>query len=193
MSKLHLPASVSPEDWAATPESVRAWIEELSGRVQGVQERLGSLEQRLNQNSRNSSQPPALDRKGNRPKPARHRDGGAKPGHVKAERIWVETPDHLIKAALTSCSHCQADLQIVEPTRIIRRQLTELPEIRPLVIETQQAEGICPLCHAVQLATLPTGLEANRRFGPRLEATVVYLQHQQHLSYERASQTLSIA
>ncbi len=191
MSNPARPPSVSPEDWAATPESVRAWLSELTRQVQQLQERTRELEHRLNQNSTNSSQPPALDRKARRPQSRRRRHRGAKAGHAKMERAWVEQPDQVIAAPLTQCTHCQADLQAVTPTQILRRQLTELPPIRPLVIETQQAEGRCPHCHRLQRAALPVGLEARRRFGPRLEATVVYLQHQQHLSYARTAQCLS--
>jgi transposase len=68
--------------------------------------------------------------------------------------------------------------------------VTELPVIRPVVIETQQHEVVCPHCHTVQRGRLPAGLEATRTFGPRLEATVVYLQQQQHLSYERTHHAL---
>ena len=191
MNRRVLPANITPEDWAATPASVRAWIDELSRTVQALEERQRDLEQRLNQNSRNSSQPPALDRKANRPKPARRRQRGAKRGHAKMERAWVAQPDQVLAAPLSTCSHCQADLQTVVPERVIHRQLTELPEVRPLVIETHQAEAHCPLCHTLQRGRLPSGLEAPRAFGPRLEATVVYLRQQQHLSSERTSQTLA--
>ena len=76
------------------------------------------------------------------------------------------------------------------PTRIVRRQMTELPEIKPVVIETRQPEAPCPCCGAVQRGVLPEGLEATRVFGPRLEATVTYLQHQQHMGYERTQSAL---
>ena len=191
MSNPARPPSVSPEDWAATPASVRAWLSELTQQLQHLQERTQDLEHRLNQNSTNSSQPPARDRHAQRSKPLRRRHRGAKAGHVKMERAWVAQPDQVIAASLTQCTHCQADLRAVSPTRILRRQLTELPPIRPLVIETQQAEGRCPHCQRLQRAALPVGWEAQRRFGPRLEATVVYLQHQQHLSYARTAQCLS--
>jgi len=190
MSVRVIPANIPPEDWAATPASVRAWIDELSRTVQALEERLRNLEHRLNQNSRNSSQPPALDRKANQARPARRRHRGAKRGHAKMERAWVAQPDQVIEAPLTTCSHCQADLQAVVPEQMVRRQVTELPDVRPLVIETHQAKAHCPFCHALQRGTLPAGLEAPRAFGPRLEATVVYLRHQQHLSSERTSQTL---
>jgi len=157
MSVRVIPANIPPEDWAATPASVRAWIDELSRTVQALEERLRNLEHRLNQNSRNSSQPPALDRKANQARPARRRHRGAKRGHAKMERAWVAQPDQVIEAPLTTCSHCQADLQAVVPEQMVRRQVTELPDVRPLVIETHQAKAHCPFCHALQRGTLPAG------------------------------------
>jgi transposase len=68
--------------------------------------------------------------------------------------------------------------------------VTELPQVRPLIIETQQAEVRCPLCQQLNRGELPTGLEAERYFGPRLEAMVVYLKQEQHLSYQRIVETL---
>ena len=76
------------------------------------------------------------------------------------------------------------------PTQVLRRQLTELPVVAPVVIETQQHEVICPHCQTINRGGLPTGLEATRQFGPRLEATVVYLKQTQHLSYERVVQAM---
>jgi transposase len=60
-----------------------------------------------------------------------------------------------------------------------------LPEIKPFVLETQQTEKTCPHCRHLNRAELPAGLEADRFFGPRLEATIVFLKHQNHFSYER--------
>jgi transposase len=58
----------------------------------------------------------------------------------------------------------------------------------PVVIETRQAEVVCPDCQQITRGELPAGLEGGRSFGPRLAATVVYLKHEQHLSYERVTQ-----
>ena len=69
--------------------------------------------------------------------------------------------------------------------QVICRQITELPEIKPVVIETQQYEVICPCCGEVQRGKLPAGLEAGRYFGPRLEATVTMLHHEHHVGFER--------
>lgn len=80
------------------------------------------------------------------------------------------------------CQHCQAELRGVEPRAVVRRQFTELPPVKPVVMETRQHEVVCPACQRVTRGVLPPGLEAGRSFGPRLEATGVYLKHEQHLS-----------
>lgn len=118
----------------------------------------------------------------------RHKKVGAKEGHKKAERSLADNPNKIIKVWVENCSKCQAGLLDCVPERTLRRQVTELPEIKPVVIETRQHEARCPCCGELQRGKLPTGLEAGRQFGPRLEATVASLHHEHHLGYERVVQ-----
>jgi transposase len=138
--------------------------------------------------SRNSSQPPSRDTKSNLPAARKRKKLGPPFGHQRNTRPWVDQPDQIIEAAVEWCQHCQADLRTVEPRAVVRHQLTELPRVTPVVIETRQHEVVCPDCQRVTRGELPEGLEAGRSFGPRLAATVVYLKHEQHLSYERVTQ-----
>jgi transposase len=183
-------AGLSAEDWNATPASVQALVRTLLDSVLQLEQRIVELERRLNQNSSNSSQPPSRDQKTNRPVKSRRRRRGAKPGHAKAVRALSDAPDQIIEARVTLCRHCQQDLRAIAPHQIIHRQVMELPVLRPLILETRQHEVCCPHCQTIQRGRLPVGLEPTRKFGPRLEATVVYLQQQQHLSYERTRQAL---
>ncbi|MCC6188573.1 MAG: IS66 family transposase [Anaerolineales bacterium] len=175
-----------------TVESLRDLTrDELIAQVLQLAERLERLEaevERLKRpppTSRNSSQPPSRDQKPNAPARKRRRHRGAKAGHAKAARPLTDKPDQTIEAQPSACTRCGQDLQGVTPKRTVRRQITELPEIKPVVIETRQHDVPCPGCGHTERGRLPLGLEAERQFGPRLEATVTYLQHQQHLSYER--------
>jgi len=141
--------------------------------------------------SHNSSQPPSRDQKRNLLAARASRPRGARPGRAKAERPWIEHPDTVIEARVSTCERCGTDLRCVSPHAIVRRQVVELPVIKPVVLETHQHEVVCPTCDQVQRGPLPAGLEPTRHFGPRLEATVTYLQHQQHMSYERTHATLA--
>jgi transposase len=138
--------------------------------------------------SRNSSQPPSRDAKRNLPADRKHKKLGPPFGHASKTRPLVDQPDRIIEATVEWCQHCQADLRGVESRAVVRHQLTELPPITPLVLETRQHEVVCPDCQRITRGELPEGLEAGRSFGPRLAATVVYLKHEQHLSYERVTQ-----
>ena len=135
--------------------------------------------------SQTSSQPPARDGKRNLAANRKRKKPGPPFGHARQTRAWVAKPDRIIEAAVASCGHCQADLRGVEPRAVLRHQLTELPPITPVVLETRQAEVVCPDCQRITRGKLPVGLDGGRSFGPRLAATVVYRKHEQHLSYER--------
>lgn len=169
-----------------------ALILPLIERVRQLEAEVAALKAKLPPTSQNSSLPPARDWKADAPtgKRRRSRPRGAKPGHTKFERKLVERPDTVLEAQVKDCAGCGADLRAVAPAQIIRRQITELPEIKPVVLETQQHIVICPMCQARQAGALPDGLEANRHFGPRLEATITYLHHEHHLSFQRLQSLL---
>jgi uncharacterized small protein (DUF1192 family) len=91
--------------------------------------------------SKNSSQPPSRDFKaGVGKKRKRSRKKGAQLGHKKQERPLVDNPDKVIEAYVEQCENCQVNLLDQVPVRMIRRQITELPEIKPVVLITLQNE-----------------------------------------------------
>lgn len=138
--------------------------------------------------SQNSSQPPSRDFKAEKKKRARSKKQGAKPGHEKQERQLVENPSKVIEVYVDNCKTCHLNLLDQVPVQVLRRQVTELPEIKPVVIETRQYVVLCPCCGERQQGKLPEGLEAGRFFGPRLEALVTNLPQEHHLGYTRLRQ-----
>jgi transposase len=181
-------------------ETVKARIEELSREeliavIYELMEKIHELEEKLREKqtpvtSRNSSQPPSRDYKPEKKKRKRSKRKGSKPGHEKHERVLVDNPNKVIEAYVDNCSNCRINLLDQVPVKTIRRQITEMPEIKPVVIETRQHEVICPCCGERQRGKLPEGLEAGRYFGPRLEATVVNLHHEHHIGYKRLCRIL---
>jgi transposase len=180
------------------PEKAKAGIEELTREelialVYELLDKVHDLEEKLrlkqtSTTSKNSSQPPARDFKGEKKKRKRSRKKGAKAGHEKHERALVENPSKVIDVYVDNCSNCHINLLDQVPVRTVRRQVTELPEIEPVVIETRQHEVICPCCGERQVGQLPAGLEAGRYFGPRLETLVTILHHEHHIGFERLVQ-----
>lgn len=140
--------------------------------------------------SKNSSQPPSKDQKSNEPKgKSRHRHGPPK-GHEKHEREPVAKPDKVIELRVKSCCKCHVDLKAEDGQLVQVHQITELPEAKAQVIEVRQYQTTCSECGQVQVETAPPGLEMERTFGARLEATVVYYRQEQHMSYERTQLAL---
>ena len=140
--------------------------------------------------SKNSSQPPSRDQKSNQAKDKRRHKHGSPQGHEKHERKFVEKADQVVSVHAQSCGKCHTDLSATEGWLVKVNQITELPEVKAQVIEVRQYQTTCPVCGKQQVAEPSVGLEMERTFGARLEATVVYYRQEQHMSYERTQQAL---
>jgi transposase len=190
---------LTPEQVDLLPsEELRPLLKKLLAEFDALLKRVADLEaenerlkQRLDKsaNSRNSSQPPSRDQKTNQPQKKRRKHGPPF-GHQKFSRPLVDNPDRVIQVPVTECEHCLADLTGVAPEDFERRQITELPTSKPIVIETRQHHTTCPHCLTLNRGVLPEGLEAERYFGANLEATVIFYKQTQHLSIERIVETM---
>ena len=116
-------------------KNLLAEFDSLRQRVAELEAENQQLKQQLNKstNSRNSSQPPARDQKPNQPPDKAKKKQGPPFGHQKFARPLVDKPDRVIQVPVTECEHCHANLSRVAPEDFERRQITELPEARPLV------------------------------------------------------------
>jgi len=140
--------------------------------------------------SGNSSQPPSRDQKSNLPAKRKKHKHGPPQGHVKHEREMVAEPDHVVEIKPVVCGQCQSDLSQVAMVLSDVNQITELPVAKAEVIEVRQYMAECPCCGVEQVVEPPAGLEMERIFGARLQATVVYYRQQQHMSYVRTQAAL---
>src|SRR5262245_51082461 len=167
-------------------------VEELERLRQRVEELEAENERLKNRsaNSRNSSQPPSRDQKVNQPPKKKPKKHGPPFGHQKFSRPLVDNPDRVIQLSVAECGYCLADLTGVQPEYFERLQITKLPTAKPIVIETRRHLTTCPHCLTLNRPILPEGLQAERCFGPNLEATVVFYKQTQHLSYERIVETM---
>jgi transposase len=104
--------------------------------------------------SKNSSQPPLRDFKGNNADSGEKKKCGAQEGHEMKRRERVDKPDQVIEGQMKRCAG-GADMSGVRPDKIFRRQVTEVPEIKPVVIETRQPVATCPCCGEVVYGVAP--------------------------------------
>jgi transposase len=182
--KAMIPETAKKKMEEQSREELIALIYELAKEISELKAEIARLKQPPT-TSQNSSQPPSRDFKSSTKKRARSKKKGAKPGHEKQERQLVENPNKVIEVYAVHCENCHHNLLDQVPAQVTRRQITELPEIKPVVIETRQYEALCPCCGKLQRGKLPEGLEAGRYFGPRLEAVVTDLHHEHHVGFKR--------
>lgn len=143
--------------------------------------RLRSLEQQmasLLKNSTNSSKPPSSDGpQVVRPKKAvSGRRAGGQKGHKGIQRSLLppEEMDHILDLYPAVCGKCGRSLSPEAAAGSpVRRQVFELPEIRPIKSEYRLYELRCS-CGVSTRAELPPGV-CQSSFGPRVHAAVAYL------------------
>lgn len=165
---------------ALTEEVTRLRQENVELREENLRlkTRVSELEERLDQNSRNTSKPPSSDPPTLAPPPPKTGSGkkpGGQPGHKGHQRELVPEADvdEIIPVKPAQCRDCGAVLRGEDPAPR-RHQVAEIPRIKPRITEYQLHALCCGRCNAVTTAGLPPGV-ATGAFGPRVVATVSLL------------------
>jgi len=158
----------------AENKALRAENKALRAENQALRKRIKELEEKTNTNSRNSSKSPSQD-------PYRKRNGGKKPsdkkqgaqegheGHIRA-MVSPEEVTEFRDIVPDACPHCGGKEFSENPTSTEERQVTELPEIQPEVIQFNIHTCTCMCCGKSVKAETPT--EALSAFGPRLKGFI---------------------
>jgi transposase len=184
--------TITSEEWQQTPSSVRNWIGEVLAEVKQLRETVEQLQEIVNRNSQNSSQPPSQDRPEQKPAkepcgPPRKR--GGQPGHRGQRRVLVEAVDEVVIHRPTRCGGCGALLLGDDPAPY-RHQVTELPIVKPRVIEHQVHSIDCPCCGQRNRGELPPEV-ASSWFGPNVISLVGLLMGRYRLSKRQVTQVLA--
>ena len=176
---------ITEEDWNHTPLAVQAVVVTLWQQVQALQAQVEALEievaqlrERLGQHSRNSSRPPSSDPPHAPPRrkrtPSGRKRGGQKGHRGHGRRLKPpEQVDRIVVVKPTCCAQCGA-LLLGDDPQPARHQVTELPPVKPEVIEYQRHTVRCLACGAQNQGQWPCDMPTGS-FGPRVEATVGYL------------------
>ena len=149
----------------------------LRAENKALRAKVQELEEKLNTNSSNSSKSPSQDpyrkRKGKK-KPSGKKQGAQK-GHQGRTRAIVpaEEVSEFREIHPLLCPDCGGNEFLREPTCTEIRQVTELPEIRPHVIQFNIHTDRCACCSQVVKADIPR--EAESAFGPRLKGFITLL------------------
>ncbi len=105
--------------------------------------------------------------------------------------LQVARPDEVVRHRPLICAHCQQPLEGVVGRLKERRQVHDLPEIRPVVREHQVEEVCCPACQQVSRGSFPVGVEAPVQYGPQIRALAVDLHEYQLVPLGRVSELLA--
>src|SRR6266403_1350558 len=164
----------------------------LEARVATLEDRVRTLQEQLNQSSRNSSRPPSSDppqsQRPSRPRGQRRR--GWQPGHPGQTRtlVPVEDVDEVVVLKPEQCRGCQAPLA-GEDASPFRHQVIEIPPIKPVITEYQWHQLGCSACGATTRAPWPAGVPSGT-YGPRVHATVALCTGSYRLSKRTTQQAM---
>jgi transposase len=177
----------------ASREELLALVVEQARMIEQLTARVAELERRLGRNSRNSSQPPSADGPAVPPRRSRRGSGrrpGKQPGSPGSTLALVDDPDEVLEHVPGCCRGCGADLAGGEPLGVVRRQVHDIPPVRPVITEHRLHRRRCG-CGQVTLAEAPAGVAGPTQYGPRLRALAVYLLVFQHVPVARTAQLIA--
>jgi len=139
-------------------------------------------------NSNNSSVPPSKDE--NRPfksKSLRKKTGrkpGGQEGHEGKTLEMTSNPDQTITHSPEYCECCGKDIGIISGEFVEKKQVIDLPPIKPVITEHRVYKKQCS-CGHVTTSSFPGGLKAPISYGPMIESLVGYFHSRQYIPFLR--------
>lgn len=164
-------------------------VEELTQKVEELTKELARYQHPKNSN--NSSIPPSKDE--NRPKRNKslREKSGKKPGGQEGREgvtlLMTNTPDKIEKLLPNYCNKCGNDLSETEAIFHSKRQVVELPPVKPIYIEYQCFSKQCECGHK-QFGDYPAQITNHIQYGASVEAMVGYFSVYQYLPFKRMSE-----
>jgi transposase len=139
-------------------------------------------------NSSNSSIPSSKDlwTKKYPKRPSSNLKAGGQFGHVGKNKQYFENVDEVISLNPDICPFCGCNHFIEKSPDIKKRQLVDIAEIKPYVIEYQKKDLVCANCKRKSNADFP--IKGNVELGDNAEKLIAYFNVQHHVSYERIVQ-----
>jgi transposase len=184
------------EQWKRNTERLRKRVKELEhfeGEVKvlsreniGLKEKLAKYENPKNSN--NSSMPPSKDENRSFKSKSLRKKTGRKPGGQKGHEgttlAMTSNPDETIDHSPEYCECCGKDLADKPGKFIERKQVVDIPPIKPKVTEHRVYEKECD-CGHVTRSSFPGGLQAPVSYGPMIESLTGYFHSRQYIPFLR--------
>lgn len=175
-----------------TTEELLIIIENLKLMIKQLEDELAIYKHP--KNSSNSSIPPSKDEnRAKRNQSLREKSGrkpGGQEGHKGITLTMVEMPDKIEKLIPDYCNCCGKDLREIEAILDSKRQVVEIPPIKPIYIEYQSYLRACSCGHQ-QTGDYPSHITNYIQYGSSVEALVGYFSVYQYLPFKRMTELFS--
>ena len=165
---------------------------ELRQLVKSLEEKVALLlelqqKQRIKKDSGNSSLPPSSDigKKTRSLREKSERSVGGQKGHHGNTLEMTASPDKIIDLKSNYCGRCGNSLGGKNFILQARRQVIEIPPIKPLTEEYRVFACTCPNCEHEQIAEFPPLVKAPIQYGSSVQALVAYFSVYQYVPFRR--------
>jgi transposase len=140
----------------------------------------------VRKNSSNSSMPPSSDlfKKNQSLRTTTGLKSGGQKGHKGNTLKMVDNPDHIVPIVPVFCNVCATELDANKAVLLERRQVLDIPPIKPEITEYQVYEVVCNCGHH-QVSSFPTGVDNHIQYGPNITAIAVYNNIYQTIPFKR--------
>jgi transposase len=95
-----------------------------------------------------------------------------------------DTPDIIIDHFPEHCT-CGYSLEGVLSISQTRRQVVDIPPVKPEYTEHRSQHKICPCCGKLNIGAYPSGVNTRIQYGPNVKSTVSYMSVYHYLPYKR--------
>ncbi|WP_069658629.1 IS66 family transposase [Arcticibacter eurypsychrophilus] len=175
-------------------------VQDLNATIQHLNETISILleENKLlkgpKKNSGNSSVPPSKDQnrvqRTNSLRGSSGKSSGGQKGHEGSTLKMSTTPDHIIEHRPGFCNCCGLDLNAQQAELASRRQVIDIPILRPSYTEHRIYRNTCT-CGHITNGTFPSGIDAPIIYGQQTTALIAYLHTRQYIPLARISEFFS--
>jgi transposase len=174
-------------------------IKDQADTIVRLEARISDLEEEVHQlkhpkNSNTGSVPPSKEenRKNRSLRVKSGKKSGGQSGHEGSTLKFSVAPDDIIRHLPYFCGSCQKDISSLDEEFISKRQVVDLPIVKPLYTQHERYQRICS-CGHVNKSNFPSDVKAPIQYGSNVESLVAYLSVRQYMPYDRISEYLKDA
>lgn len=174
-------------------------IQELLQKIVNLEKELTRLQSELEEykhpkNSQNSSIPPSKDENRIQRNKSLRKKGekpvGGQKGHEGNCLLMTDLPDIIERHTPSYCHQCGNDLSNIEEEFIEKRQIIDLPIIKPVFIEHQIYQKRCS-CGHITSSLFPSAAKHTVQYGTNAESLISYLHSGQYIPFNRIEEMMN--